>query len=293
MSEKDAGKEYAETIRSNRRLRALSSILGGLCLVLLAIIFWPTSVGFELTSVDPVDPPVRVFELTLAGFEFPKNLKGNEVNFKFFVNLWFTDGEGQYTTEQAAMPGLDTFWECDPGKQSEGNYVRAHTNDGEKNEENAQNQFDMQRINQWGPLILWVKGREVHSIRFEVFGVNEKGFLEMLKAIGEGIVKAFISEGKGAIPKTLPLNLHESQGVATGELESFLLKRFALAEGDKLLFRGWTKLDGIEFKEGNSREVTVEGKGKEGDYTIKFDIQKDTKSGGGDSVARPSSQKPT
>lgn len=256
-----------QTIRSNRRLRVLSIVLGVLSIVLLGVLlegitFWPT-------STDPVDPPVKVFELNLTEFHFPKELDNDKANFRFIVDLRFTNEEGQFTTEQAVMPGLDTFWECHLGRDQNPNYVRGDdvTLDGE-----SYGQFNMETINQWDPLILLVKGKSVHSIRFEVFDVKRKNawdtLVDTLKEILKNTIGAAIGEMKGEIPEKMPLSLSESLGGAADELEFFLLKKLANAKAEDLLFRGSTKLEGLNGEDPR----LVQGRGTKGTYKIGFSL---------------------
>ena len=58
---------------------------------------------------------MSVYEITLTGFKFPKNLDNDKANFRFVVDLRFVNDESRFTTEHAVMPSLDTFWECDQG----------------------------------------------------------------------------------------------------------------------------------------------------------------------------------
>ena len=109
-----------------------------------------------------------VFELTLTQFHFPEKLSNDKANFRFLVDLRFINGKGQFTTEHAVMPSLDTFWECDTSRDEKPNYVRLKTNGG------VQDQFDMAAIDDWDKLIFCVKGESVHSFQFKVIDVNRE-----------------------------------------------------------------------------------------------------------------------
>ena len=57
-----------------------------------------------------------LYELRLNGFQFPENLDDDKANFRFIVDLRYTRNGNQYPTERIVMPGMDTYWECDPRK---------------------------------------------------------------------------------------------------------------------------------------------------------------------------------
>ena len=64
------------------------------------------------------------FAITLEGFRFPKALGDNKSNFHFTVGLRFFDKDGNFNTVHTMLPGLDTYWECDPKNKGKANYVR-------------------------------------------------------------------------------------------------------------------------------------------------------------------------
>ena len=211
------------------------------------------------------------FELTLTKFLFPKNLPNGKANFRFVVDLRFTNGKGQFTTEHAVMPSLDTFWECDTGRTDRPNYVRG---------ENLQigsdtySQFNMCDIDDWDRLILLVKAEErksIHSIQFKVIDVDRKDAWDKVKNFLGGVVGTVIGNITGVISEKLPLSLPESLGGAADDVHSFLLKK--LAGGDKVLFRGSAKLDDPEDIKANKKDFSIKGRGTEGGYKIAFSLK--------------------
>ena len=190
-----------------------------------------------------------LFEFTLTGFKFPKNLDNDKANFRFVVDLRFINDESRFTTEHAVMPSLDTFWECDQGGEGKPNYVR-----GEDAGDYGQfNMNDNGPIDEWDRLILHVKGKSVHSIQFKVIDVNRRDAWDKVKDFLGGIIEAVIGQIKDVIPQDLPLSLPGSLGGAADDLHSFLLKK--LAGGDNVLFRGSAPLKALE--DGNTMEFTV------------------------------------
>ena len=122
-----------------------------------------------------------LFELTFTGFQFPDKLPNDKANFRFVVDLRFSDDKGRFATEHAVMPSLDTFWECATDKQQKPNYVRKH----DSNNGNPLPQFDFDidnsKIDEWDQLILFVKGETLHSIQFKIFDVDRKDAWDKVK----------------------------------------------------------------------------------------------------------------
>ena len=53
--------------------------------------------------------PVQKFELSLTGFSFPKGLSNDKANFRFVVDIRYTNQKGEFSAEHAVMPNLDTW----------------------------------------------------------------------------------------------------------------------------------------------------------------------------------------
>lgn len=222
---------------------------------------------------------MAIFELTLTGFQFPKELPNNRANFRFVVDLRFINDKDRFTTEHAVMPSLDTFWECDTEKKDAPNYVRKHDVD-----QKALPRFDFEgdenKIDPWDRLILMLKGKSLHSIQFKVFDVDRKDAWDKVKNFLGGMVEAFFGRIKGIIPGNLPLSLSESMGGAADDVQSFLLKK--LAGGDKVLFRGSRKFTDKDLKDliadGDPKKFKIRGHGTgkktKGDYKIGFSLSR-------------------
>ena len=223
---------------------------------------------------------MSVFELTLTQFIFPTGLPNDKANFRFVVDLRFTNDKGQFTTEHAVMPSLDTFWECDTRRRDRPNYVRnclGHTDSKDHDEACSQfNMVDKKVIDEWDRLILIVKGESIHSIQFKVIDVNRKDAWDTVKKFLGGIIEAVIGKIKGVLQGNLRSLVSGSLGGAADDLQSFLLKK--LAGGDNVLFRGSAQLTAPEDGEEENRTITsgnCSGCGTGGDYCIKFELTKD------------------
>lgn len=194
------------------------------------------------------------FKLDLTGFEFPEELPNNKANFRFIVDLRFFDEDDRFDTENAVMPNLDTFWECDPSRQNKPNYVRSA-------DEAA---FDLEKIDEWDRLILHVEGKSLHSIQFKVIDVDRKDAWDAVKNVLGKIAEVVIGKARAFILKQQNMPFRGAMGAAADDVQSFLLKK--LAGGDQVLFRGSASLVDVEG------DAKVAGAGTKGDYTIFFKI---------------------
>lgn len=199
--------------------------------------------------------PARTYELVLTGFEFPSKLPDRKANFRLLADLRYISRRGEHTTAHAVLPGLDSWWECDPGRKDRLEYVRG-------DHSGKRVRLDMARVDDWQRLILLVRGDGVHSIQLRVFDVNRSDPWDRMKAAVTDIIPPLLGRGQVAVPDLEGI-FTDSLGSAAADLESFALAR--LAGGDSLLFRGSTSLvapGGFE----------ILGGGVSGNYRISFDL---------------------
>ena len=210
---------------------------------------------------------MAIYEFKLTNFMFPNRLKNNKANFRFIVDLRYINENDQFTTAQAVMPGLDTFWECDTGETEKLNYVRAG---------NA-SKFNLNAIDDWDELILLVKGNGIHSIRFTVMDVDREDAWDKFKKFVGNTVETAIGLFKGSITRNLPQDianpLDDPLGGAAEDMQSLVMKK--IAGGDKILFRKSVNLNKTKFQQGV--EIPGSGTGIEGDYTIGFSLSRGEK----------------
>ena len=162
------------------------------------------------------------FELNLTGFKFPRNLDKDYANFRFVVDMRYAAPDGTLMTAQAVLPGLDTFWECDPTRAREPNYVRGK-------DEGDYGIIDMQRVDPWDKLIWMLPASKLHSIQFKVFDVNRTDGWDKIKTALSSMTAALFEDAKRFVPGVF--------GGAIDDVKSFLLKKLA-GGGDKVLFKG-------------------------------------------------------
>ncbi len=207
-----------------------------------------------------------IFQIDFTGFEFPRELPNRKSNFRFVVDLRYSNERGQFITEHAVMPSLDTFWECDTGECEKPNYVRKP--DGE--DLNVPASFNMDKIDDWDKLVLLVKGRSLHSIQFKVFDVNRQDGWDRVKDFLKGVVEALLGKVMGFASSDATGFLGESLGGAAADVQSFLLKKFA--GGDSVLFRGSTALRVPTGADSGPMQHIIDGTGTIGTYRISFHL---------------------
>ncbi len=200
----------------------------------------------------------KSIELTLKEFRFPATLPNDKANFRFLADLRYIKSGGDFATENAVMPSLDTFWECDKGKKNKPNYVRG----GDVKVDGVDYAtFAMNEIDAWDRLIVRFKGESAHSIQFKVFDVDRKGFWEKIKGVVGPLVQALLGRAKKLIPGIPQLpEVSEAFGSAVDDVQSWIVKKLA-AGGDDVLYRGSVAL-------GSDGEHTIEGKGTGGKFQI-------------------------
>ena len=222
---------------------------------------------------------VKTFRISLEAFEFPADLENNKANFRFIADLRYTDESGEFATEHAVMPSLDTFWECDTRRSGSPNFVRAQI--AEKTKTWAP-RFDIGKIDEWDRLVLRLKAVALDSIQIKVIDVDRVDILDKLGELGKTVVEATFRvlrirvlpqvPGSGKVQGILP-SVHRAFGSAIDDIESFLLKKLA-GGGDKVLFRGSADLP--DQATGTSQEVSIDnGHGRKGKYLIKLRVAAD------------------
>jgi hypothetical protein len=203
------------------------------------------------------------FELTLEKFDFPDNLPEARSTFRFLIDIRYVDSKGEFATEHAVLPGLDTYWECEKEHKGEASYVRA---------DNA-SEIDMGRIDAWDKLIVMLQAKELHSLQVKVFDIEKTGgFLDKLKEYSGMVVQALIGQAitkaKDAIPAP-PGVLNGAYGAATHDVEAFALAQLSgIRAQDSLLFKKSTN----DLTPGSR---SLRGEGTKGLYEVGIKITKD------------------
>lgn len=199
---------------------------------------------------------ISIYELSLAGFRFPKALSGKRCNFRFVADVRYVNGRGEFDTAHAVLPDLERWWECDPDRRGEPSYVR-----GPDAGEFAT--FDMTAIDAWDRLVILARGDGIHSVQFKVFDIDRPDFLDRVGGALGDVVEALIGRGNERITEETGV-FSGALGAASADLQSALLTR--LAGGEKLLFRGAVEL-------GEPGEYIVSGLGEKGEYAIRCELK--------------------
>lgn len=199
---------------------------------------------------------ISIYELSLAGFRFPKALSGKRCNFRFVADVRYVDGRGEFDTAHAVLPDLERWWECDPDRRGEPWYVR-----GPDAGEFAT--FDMTAIDAWDRLVILVRGDGIHSVQFKVFDIDRPDFMDRIGGALGDVAEALLGRGRERVTADTGV-FAGALGAASADLQSALLTR--LAGGEKLLFRGAVELD-------QPGEYIVSGLGEHGEYAIRCELK--------------------
>ena len=161
--------------------------------------------------------------------------------------------KGKFAAETVVMPGLDTFWECNKGRNKKPNYVR-HATDA---------RFDMGSLDLWDRLVLRFKAQALYRIQIKVIDVDRPDFWDKITDALSGLIGAVMGKAKAEI-SNLPV-VGDSLGSFAEDVQSTIAK--LLAGGDKLLYKGSEDL--------NKSTISIGGDGsadkdKAGTYTIEF-----------------------
>ena len=199
---------------------------------------------------------ISTYELSLAGFRFPKALAAKRSNFRFVADVRYVNGRGDFDTAHAVLPDLERWWECDPDRRADPSYVRG-PDTGEFG------LFDMTAIDAWDRLVILVRGDGIHSVQFKVFDIDRPDFLDRVGGALGDVVGAVIGRQRFDFEDRAGV-FAGAVGGAADDIESALLGR--LAGGDRLLFRGSAQLSG-------PGEYVVSGIGEKGEYAIRCELK--------------------
>jgi hypothetical protein len=205
------------------------------------------------------------FELTFEKFDFPDELPEERSTFRFLIDIRYVNAKGDFATEHAVLPGLDTYWECEKSHKEKGeaSFVR----NGDKSE------IDMSRIDPWDKLIVMLNAKSLHSMQVKVFDIEKTGgFMDKLKEYSGMVVQALVGTGiktaKDVVP-TPPEVLQGAFGAATHDVEAFALAQLAgIRAQDSLLFKKSTN----DMTPGNK---SLSGDGTKGTYQVGISIKSD------------------
>jgi hypothetical protein len=183
---------------------------------------------------------MTAYTLMLTEFEFPDELEPTRANFRvvFDVKYWATKTRGEHEVKIAnsIKPGADVFWECDPGRQSRPNYVRAMK--GNK----PLPRVDVESLDEWDRIVLHVEAAEIISVRAKVYDVDRESFFDKIKDFLGGLVEGAVGVGRLTWSDALPVGAKDTAGDSIDEIQSFLVKKVT-GGSDKVLFQGSGKPD--------------------------------------------------
>ncbi len=174
------------------------------------------------------------YTLTIERFEFPGDLEPSRANFRVVFDVKYWSRKNKDTVEvklaTAVKPGADVFWECDPGRRSRPNYVRAM--DGDE----PLPGIDVEALDEWDRQIVHLTAEEVISVRAKVYDVDREDFFDDIKNVIGGLLGGIFGTGEKLLYQAIPVTKNTA-GDAVDEIHSYLVKKVT-GGGDKVLFQG-------------------------------------------------------
>lgn len=177
---------------------------------------------------------MSTYTLILERFEFPGDLEPSRANFRVVFDVKYWSRKNRDTVEikvaTTVKPGADVFWECDPGRRSRPNFVRAM--DGE----DPLPRIDVEGLDEWDRHVIHLTAERIVSVRAKVYDVDREDFFDDIRDVFGGLLGGIFGTGERALYETWPVT-RGSGGDAADELRSYLVKK-ATGGGDKVLFQG-------------------------------------------------------
>jgi hypothetical protein len=214
-----------------------------------------------------------IYELTLKGFTFPKQLDEARSTFRFLTSVRFINKEGNFDTAHAVSPGLDTYWECEKKNSSSPFYVRAKNTP----------EFEMNNIDLWDRLIFTVRANDLHSLQLKVIDIEKTGgLLDKIKDYANSLISSLVGVVKPMVTGTVPQKVSfvkDTLGEAVTDVESLALSTLSGMKGkDSLLFK--SSLTKVGDTDGNHKLPVASGdfsigpaEGHQGTYKIDLHLE--------------------
>jgi len=206
------------------------------------------------------------FALTLSDLKFPVDLSHNKANFRLVLDIRYFNSRNQPLEKSFIMPGLEEFWECDPGKSENANYVRGV--DSPKRAKTL-GWVDVGVIDEWDRSSLITAG-ELHSIRVTLYDVDRRSMWEKVMEKFSSIMENITGKVAGLLPGPF--------GISSA-IESLLVEKLVAGDHaqDQILFRKSHLLVGNDSLQNGKIKIEgdgVPGKKKQKQYVIQFEFIK-------------------
>lgn len=220
--------------------------------------------------------PLYDYEITLDAFQFPARLPGRQANFRLIAELRYQNKRGDFDTETAVLPGLDTFWECQPGAHAKQNFVRkeqpAAARRGRKKGSTAYYlpEVDVERVDDWDRLVLRIRALQLNRLKVTVLDVNRKNWWDALAEAAArfagGVIDRAAKRAK-AETRDVPFAggpAGDAFGGLADDVQAAITRRLAGGSDTKVLFAASAPASGY-------RPVVIGAGGDDG-YRLAFRI---------------------
>ncbi|MBN2432783.1 MAG: hypothetical protein JXQ27_15010 [Acidobacteria bacterium] len=187
----------------------------------------------------------------LCELKFPVSLAPDKCNFRVTLDFRYFNGRNQPQEDCFVLPGLEDYWENDPGRAERGDCVRG---DDAAADGGPLGWMDAARVDPWERTVLLAVG-ELHTIRLTLYDVDRRGLWEKV----HDKFRTVLENVAGRVSDQLPRMF----GLSTA-VERLLVEKMAAGENarDRILFRRSVRV--ISLGGTPPAEVLVGGDGTPG-----------------------------
>lgn len=206
-------------------------------------------------------------DIVLTDLTFPTNLEDKFCKFRPLISIKYVDANDQAKFAREALPGLGSrdYWECESKNKKKDNYVRHATKP----------MVDMEQVDISQREILFsdLDLKKLDRLEVELFDIDIKTGLEKLVQTG---LKLLPPEALTFINPSLPVTLtavklavEKGTGKSVNDLEKKLVNKL-IGKEDGAARSIWVK--SAPLTDEPNQVLTLKGPGKQGNYSLSFEI---------------------
>jgi hypothetical protein len=207
-------------------------------------------------------------DIVLTDLTFPDKLQDKFCKFRPLVSVRYVDSNDKTQFAREALPGLGSrdYWECELGNKKRDNYVRHATKP----------MVDMDRVDISKREILFsdLDVKKLDRLEVELFDIDIKTGWEKVVQTG---LKMLPPEALAFIVPEVPLSLmavklavEKGTGKKVDDLKKSVLTKL-IGVDDGAARSIWVKTQPLTDEP--SQVLTLKGPGKQGDYSLTFEIK--------------------
>jgi len=207
-------------------------------------------------------------DIVLTDLTFPDKLQDKFCKFRPLVSVRYVDSNDKTQFAREALPGLGSrdYWECELGNKKKDNYVRHATKP----------MVDMDRVDISKREILFndLDVKKLDRLEVELFDIDIKSGWEKVVQTGLKMLPPealmFITPEVPVTLMAVKLAVEKGTGKNVNDLEKSLLNKL-IGKDDGAARSIWVKTQPLTDEP--SQVLTLKGPGKQGDYSMTFEIK--------------------